>query len=543
MGLLLGAQVQQEGLVVLTDRGRYISGETIRYRAFYRKPAAGTEEEWSRILYVELIMPNGEPLSQSKVTIDGGEGTGSLSIPEEVSSGTYYLKAYTRWMRNCGPEDYVYTSLNIYDPFSEMVLPVDSAGWKPEPVGQLLEREETHSPQMLECRLEKDVYRTREEVVADIEWRFAASPLDLSVSVARRGLQGNQEYYRPGCPAAVAGRSEILPENQGLSLTGQAVSSSSGKPAPYATIYVSVLGGERDFFCNYSDSSGRFYFSFPDYTGERELFVSAYHTEINDLELLIDRDFSQDALELPSYPVELNDSLSAIITEMSVNAQVSQQYYPKVVQAPEVQAADEMMFYGRPISTIHFDDFIRLPTLEEYFTEVVPQVSVRKNKGVKRLVLQGEHPDLAIYPPLLMIDGVAIFDVDAILAVSPRLIDRIEIVNAPYIRGNVTFGGIISLISKNNDLGYIDLPSSGLLVKYRMLDVPVTDTIRNGVIDPRLPDVRNTLYWDPGLQLVPDMEKQITFRTSDLKGEYEILFRGTDATGAFIEKRVPFSVE
>ena len=107
----------------------------------------------------------------------------------------------------------------------------------------------------------------------------------------------------------------------------------------------------------------------------------------------------------------------------------------------------------------------------------------------------------------------------------------------------MTFGGIISLISKNNDLGYIDLPSSGLLVKYRMLDVPVTDTIRNGVIDPRLPDVRNTLYWDPGLQLVPDMEKQITFRTSDLKGEYEILFRGTDATGAFIEKRVPFSVE
>jgi hypothetical protein len=321
------------------------------------------------------------------------------------------------------------------------------------------------------------------------------------------------------------------------------VSSSSGKPAPYATIYVSVLGDERDFFCNYSDSSGRFYFSFPDYTGERELFVSAYHSEINDLELLIDRDFSQDALELPSYPVKLNDSLSGIITEMSVNAQVSQQYYPKVIQTPVVQKADDLMFYGRPTSTIHFDDFIRLPTLEEYFTEVVPQVSVRKSRGVKRLVLLGEHPDLAIYPPLLMIDGVAIFDVDAILAVSPRLIDRVEIVNAPYIRGNVTFGGIISLISKNNDLGYIDLPSSGLLVNYQMLDVPGADTIQNGVTDPRLPDVRNTLYWNPGLQLVPDTEKVITFRTSDLKGEYEILFRGTDSTGAFLEKRVPFSVE
>lgn len=543
MGLLLGAQVQQEGLVVLTDRGHYISGETIRYRAFYRKPAASAEDEWSRILYVELILPNGEPLSQSKVIIDDGEGTGSLSIPEEVSSGTYYLKAYTRWMRNCGPEGYVYTSINIYDPFSEMVLPVDSAVWEPRPVRQLLKRDEIPAPEMLECQLEKEIYMTREEVAANIEWKSDDAPLDLSVSVARKGVHGNQEYYRPGCPVDMAGRFDILPENQGLSLTGQAVSSSSGEPAPYATIYVSVLGDERDFFCNYSDSSGRFYFSFPDYTGERELFVSAYHEDINDLELLIDRDFSQDALELPSYPVKLNDSLSAIITEMSVNAQVSQQYYPKVVQTPDIQSADDMMFYGSPNSTIHFDDFIRLPTLEEYFTEVVPQVSVRKTRGVKRLVLLGKHPDLAIYPPLLMIDGVAIFDVEAILAVSPRLIDRVEIVNAPYIRGNVTFGGIISLISKNNDLGYIDLPSSGLLVKYRMLDLPGADTIQNGVIDPRLPDVRNTLYWDPRLELLPAMEKKITFRTSDMKGDYEILFRGTDSTGAFLEKRVPFRVE
>ena len=124
------------------------------------------------------------------------------------------------------------------------------------------------------------------------------------------------------------------------------------------------------------------------------------------------------------------------------------------------------------MTTIDFDDFIKLPRLEEYFTEVVPQVSVKKNRGVTHFVVLGPHPDLSIYPPLVMIDGVAIFDIEAVLAVSPRLIDRIEIVNAPYIRGNVTFGGIISLISKKNDLGYIDLPSSGLLVNYQMLDQP-----------------------------------------------------------------------
>jgi hypothetical protein len=338
------------------------------------------------------------------------------------------------------------------------------------------------------------------------------------------------------------GATEILPESQGLSLTGQAINNSDGNPAPYATIYISVLGEDRDFFCNYSDSAGRFYFSFPGYEGERDLFVSTYHADIDDLELLIDRDFSQDAIKLPSNPVLLSDTLTDLITEMSVNAQVSQQYYPSRELTPEAPELDEYLFYGQPTSNIKFDDFIKLPTLEEYFVEVVPQVSVRRTSGVRRLVLQGDHPELAIYPPLLMIDGVAIFDVEAVLAVSPRLIDRVEIVNAPYIRGNVTFGGIISLISKNNDLGYIDLPSSGLLVNYRMLDLH-NDTTQLGILDPRMPDVRNTLYWNPELELKPGESQRISFRTADIKGNYEILIRGIDSSGKYVEHMMPFRVK
>jgi hypothetical protein len=542
LGLLLGAQVQQEGLVLLTDRGHYISGETINYKAFYRRPAESIDAAWSRVLYVELILPNGTPLVQSKVLLDTST-SGSLLVPEGLSSGSYYLKAYTRWMRNCGPENFVYTSLRIYDPYNEQVLPVDTLGWEPRPVETLLSQPEMHGSDMLECLLAKDSYGTREEVVVDLNWNFSYAPANLTISVARSGLQGNQSYFRPGCSEDKQGASDILPETQGLSLTGQAVSFTDMTSAPYATIYVSVLGGDRDFFCNYSDSAGRFYFSFPEYAGERDLFVSAYHSDIDDLELLIDRDFSQDALQLPSYPVRLSDTLTELITEMSVNAQVSQQYYPKQVLIQETQAPEELLFYGRPTSSIRFDDFVNLPTLEEYFVEVVPQVAVRRSGGVRRLILQGEHPDLSIYPPLLMIDGVAIFDIEAVLAVSPRLIDRVEIVNAPYIRGNVSFGGIISLISKNNDLGYIDLPSSGLLVNYRMLDLSASDTIQYGIQDPRLTDVRNTLYWNPGLELNSTTGKRISFRTADLKGEYEILIRGIDSTGKYLEKRAGFRVE
>ncbi len=541
--LLLGAQDRQEGLLLLTDRGHYISGETINYRAFYMEPGESGQSSWSKILYVELILPNGTPLAQGKVSIDTAGAIGSIAIPEGLSSGTYYLKSYTRWMRNCGPEDFVYTSIRIYDPYNDEVLPVDSTGWEPIAVGEMLFQEEAQSPDMLECKLEQNQYGSRQELVAELTWNFPYEPINLTVSVARAGLHSGQAYLRPGCPAEIPARNEVLPETKGISLTGQAVSASDGSPAPYATIYITVLSAEKDFFCNYSDSAGRFYFTFPSYAGERELFVSTYHSSIDELELLIDRDFSQDVLQLPSHGMQLEDSLAAVITEMSVNAQISRQYYPREVTIPEEEKGDEMFFYGFPNSTIYFDDFIRLPNLEEYFVEVVPQVAVRKTRGVRKLVLLGEHPDLVIYPPLLMIDGVAIFDVDAVLAVSPRLIQRVEIVNVPYIRGNVTFGGIISLISNDNDLGYIDLPSSGLLVNYRMLDIPWADSSEEGVSDSSLPDVRNTLYWNPNLHIEPGQSQKISFRTSDLKGEYDLLIRGYDLSGKYYEKQQRFTVE
>ncbi len=540
---LLTAQVEQERLMILTDRGHYISGEFIQFSALYKGPGGGEPGAWSKILYVELVLPNGSSLGQKKVTL-GPEGAwGIIGIPDGLSSGTYYLKAYTRWMRNCGPEAFSYTSIQVYDSYKESVLPVDPDGWAPTKPSTIFNQTEMYQVAPLECVLKGTSFPAREKVEVELAWMNPYVPATASISVVKAGLHSGQNHYNTICTLSGEDDTRFLPESRGVSITGQAVSTSDQSPAAYATIYVSVLGSEREFFSNYSDSAGYFYFSFPNYTGNKNLFVSTFHPEYDKLELLIDRDFNNDPLQLPSYPVNLNDSLDELITEMSVNFQISEQYYPPQGRKPETKKSDDRLFYGHPTSTILFDDFINLPRLEEYFTEVIPQVSVRKSRGKKWFVVLGVHPDLQIYQPLVMIDGVAIFDIEAVLAVSPRLIERVEIVNAPYIRGNVTFGGIISLISRNNDLGYIDLPSSGLLVDYQMLDPWVTDTIYPTTMDSRLPDVRNTLYWNPGLDLQPEGKQKFSFYASDAKGDYELLLRGIDSNGKYFTKTVPFRVD
>ena len=75
-GLL--AQNHRESVLLLTDRGHYISGESIQYRVFYWGPAE-SKGRMEQVLYVELITPNGAALVQGKIPIDTGVVKGSHS--------------------------------------------------------------------------------------------------------------------------------------------------------------------------------------------------------------------------------------------------------------------------------------------------------------------------------------------------------------------------------------------------------------------------------------------------------------------------------
>src|SRR5210317_774880 len=90
----------REQLQVFTDRSIYAVDETIFFVAEHRLSGKIGEHPWSSVLYVELIASNGEALVQAKFRLSGGRTEGSMHIPAEAMTGNYYLKCYTRWMRN-----------------------------------------------------------------------------------------------------------------------------------------------------------------------------------------------------------------------------------------------------------------------------------------------------------------------------------------------------------------------------------------------------------------------------------------------------------
>jgi hypothetical protein len=190
-------------------------------------------------------------------------------------------------------------------------------------------------------------------------------------------------------------------------------------------------------------------------------------------------------------------------------------------------------FYGEPSEVLVIEKFIDLPTLEDYFTELPLLVKLRKIQGRKHFRFYTEQDDMSRYDPLMLVDWVAVNDIEKILAMSPQEIERIELLNSPYVKGNITYGGIISFVSKKNNFAGIDLPKSGTFVNYSFLEECI-DTIPPAPSLLHIPDSRNTIYWNPAIQADDEGTSAISFTAPDTPGKYYIILREMSTTGAVV---------
>lgn len=537
----LSAQSPQPGhYVITTDRGIFIAGEEVHFRVFNLNPAAIKEQGWSTVYYMELISPEGISLQRTKWALNTEGASGVLPIPQDLPSGTYYLKGYTRWMKNYGPAGFQYLSMEIINPYRKELLRVDTT--LPSKI-RLQVRGPCSRAVGPVITLSDRSYSPREQISLELLQPLESTLLDCCISVVRKGAFGKQHEQVTSARYPMAEGVSSLPETRGITLSGSVQQDQSGEPAPFAIVYLSSLGGKNEFYSTYSDENGKFYFALTDGEGEREYFISSSLQERSDLSLLVDQDFSTSPVRLPSLPLQTFRTDPDLVSELSLNAQIREQYQTDHMTDKPDTTGSSSWFYGHPDVIVHFEDYIQLPDMAEYFSEVIPQVSLRRSSGIRAFRVHGNHPDLQYFQPLVMVDGVAVFDVESVLDIPPRAVDRVEILTAPYIRGNVTFGGIVHLITRNGNMGYMDLPASGLLLSYQKF---ASLSARGLPLEPDgsgIPDVRNTLYWNPSLILTPGQASRLSLHAPETGGTYEIRILGYGPSGQCFEERLTFRVE
>jgi hypothetical protein len=525
-----------EKAVLVTDRKIYIVGEKIQFYASLINPGNIVDSLKSEVIYCELITPDGNKIVSGKFQVHESSAKGCMLIPADVRTGTYYLRAYTRLMRNYGPGTYAYVQIRIINPKKEEILTSENGT-------KIL------NPNLVEAKP-----GNLENIVSIVSSKYEYAPLDsITLSLHASGREVNSlqsiclkivpEHSNPGSfliakdEEHTAGL-EYFAETRGLSLNGKLTQASSTVPVGGKMVNLSIIGEGRDFMATRTDSAGRFYFALPGYYGKRDLFLCAEKTASTEMKIWVDNDFCTKPVNLPSPEFKLTNQEREAGLHLAINAQISSRYAADIKEKPQNEITDNIGFYGKPATVLYLDQYIQLPTLEECFNELPSSVRVRKHVGGKYFKVIGAR-DLSYYEPLVLIDWVAVDEPEKILAISPNAISRIEIVNEAYVKGNQTYGGIISIISKRGDFAGIDLPSTGIFINYSFLDqTPCDNNVLVGL--PVSPDTRNTLLWVPGIKVKENSLESYTFKAPETPGNYSIILEGISKSGEILtsEKQI-----
>lgn len=523
-----------ERVVLFSDHTLYAAGEKILFSAFIQTNVGINIVDSSRVLYVEIISPEGDKIAGNKFLIRNSFTFGYITIPGDLITGGYYLRAYTKFMRNYGPLTYNYTALKIvnagrseFQVFADKNNTAVSSNSINNPVI-------TGAP--FHISSDKSQYTTRDMVHLSInetdssrsDWK------ELSLSVVPEFSISKNELKLSDI-GKFEKREFLYPESRGLSITGKLIDNKTSIPLPGTRVNLSIIGRGRDFMSMQTDSSGRFYFSLPDYTGFRDLFLCTENTVSSDPKILIDNDYCTIPVHLPSNIFSLTQQEREAAYNMAVNVQLESYFKDDSIPVGVNNQSEDQAFYGKPNEILYFDNYVQMPSLEDYFTELLNLAKVRIRQGKKYFKVLGPQTGLTDLDPLTLVDLLAIDNPAMVLAISPLNISRIEVVNQLYVKGDQTYGGIINIISRRGDFAGIDLPSSGVFLKYGFLaDSIYFPEILNQ--KKHIPDTRNTLYWESKLEISKSSTTKISFATSDTPGKYLVILNGINSKGEVLRQ-------
>jgi len=512
--ILLNSPLYREKFYLFTDRSFYASGEMVLFRVFNMSHTLLKRNNWSTVIYVELINSLNTPVAQGKYLLGPGGASGQIMIPDTLTTGSYYIRAYTKWMRNYPPSVYFHVPLAILNPHKASMAGYIILTDKPGNPGS-----GTGYVNGIACTPDKSSYGKREKVTVQLKEEYTGiSPDGYCITTIKDGYLNTDYSYSPDQredDQVITNGVLYYPETKGLSISGYAIGKQDRQAVAYSNIYLTLLGTDPDCFEFMTDESGKINLSIPHHTGSRDILITVDSEDDEDIQIIMDDEFSREYSGFPTSTVNFLLDRQDLVEEIIVNSQVRKSFNSAIRDTlPTSEATPGLPFYGNPDFRYRTDDYIMLPNLEEFFYELVPNVVLIKDKYRRYLTVVEEYGYTSVYPPLILLDYVPVLDDETILPVSPQRIDYIDIINTVYVRGYNYYGSIISLVSREGDRAGVKLPSNSSFFNYstfnESVDLVFPDYSKQASNN-RIPDLRTTLYWSPKIDIARDVGKSIEF--------------------------------
>lgn len=326
----------------------------------------------------------------------------------------------------------------------------------------------------------------------------------------------------------------FLPELNGHLVTGKIVNGTTNAPAGDVVTYFAVPGKRVQVFASRSDSAGRLLFNTKDFYGPGEIVVQTDTEHDSTYRIDVLNPFSEQYSKNPLPPFMIKPDMQASLEKSSLGMQVLNLYSGSNIRKYIDATVDSTGFFGKPYKIYKLDDYTRFTTMEEVIREYIHEVWVNHSENHYHFKMISEAGFLE-GDPLVLMDGVPVFNMGKIIAIDPLKIKRLDIIRDRYFWGPAAAEGIMNYTTYKGDLGGLDMDPHAVVLDYEGLQLqrvfysPVYDT--EDQVASRLPDFRNVLYWSPTLSSSTQEKKQVSFFTGDQEGQYIGVIQGMTADG------------
>lgn len=525
-GIALPALFSQEKYPIETidmfsDRNVYISGENIFFSGLIS--LSNDSVPFSKLVYIELVSPNGQKIEQAKIKIHDSTFEGNIEIPASLISGYYFIRAYSKWMRNGSPYAYTYKLIQIINPYSIEVNGL------PDSLILIDQKNSIKTKYSDLFSISKNEFKKGDTMLlsANEDEDYKKASISIIPMLSNPYFEESKKHGSLFYDTLL-----YFPETRGLSLSGIVRDKISKEAVAYHKVNIR-LKNEKDFVSAISDSAGHFYILLPERYGEIELLIISSKLDNKELELIIDQDFctKKIALEVPSFSIYPNDKEN--ILTMAQRAQLASIYYESKVDT--IPFKPTRPFYGKAFLSFELKDYIELDSLAQYFTDLPCWIDVKKENGKRKLLLSGSEGELKIYPPLILVDWLPVNDVEAVLKISPSRIKEFEVIAKPYIHGDILYGGVISIKTQKGDFGGLAFPESAAYLNVKFYGSNSIHPSKRSEMD-----FRNTFFWEPSIE--KNKSKTFSLELPTDKGDYQVLIQTINKDGELKVQKLPFSI-
>ncbi|MDA6071134.1 hypothetical protein NJT12_16075 [Flavobacterium sp. AC] len=522
-----------ESLYISTNANAYLTGETLLYKVFCIDKSTNQVSKYSKIAYLQLIDSNKKTVFTHKLFLEDGTANSDFFIPTTLETGNYKLIGYTNWMLNKRAAEYCNIDLYIVNPYKEKVT--NTISQKESNLS------ENATDENISFDLTSKTYTNRDLIAFKIKTNsddFTKGNYSLSIKKADGFLSQNKTNFKElqisnlnkNSDNAIHNTNYILPELRGEIISGKISSASSD--TKNKKVALSIVGKNYVLKLTKTDAESRFIFNLGKSNTGSNLVVQIIEDNKQDYTIEIDKPKDLDFSSLTFPTLSFNSEFKQNISERLIASQIENAYY-NIKKDSILSSNDTIPFYSNLSKEYKLDDYTRFPTVQETITEVVYGTYYTKNKNNYAIhVYDFDQNYESELPPLIIVDGLIIEDLNELFAYNPKNIYKINVVKGIYYYGSKSFNGVVAFTTKNGD--YETKLKGSFIIRPELLRPqskkeyfsPDYATPKNA----RIPDYRHQLLWLPKVDLSA-ADSKIKFYASDVSGKFEIILEGFSSTG------------